>query len=163
MTKTEANRKWRHKNPDKCAANAKRCRERNIEKFKERERLWRSNNKDKRAAAARRRRVNNPDKEKIYAELNRFSIPLYKSKHHSNKYGYVMCLATKQELKDSFTGQCFVCNVPEGKTKLHMDHDHKTGKFRGWLCKSCNHALGILQDSSERIENLLIYLKANYS
>ena len=38
-----------------------------------------------------------------------------------------------------------------------VDHDHDTNQIRGILCNSCNKALGILKDSSERIKGLLIY------
>jgi hypothetical protein len=41
---------------------------------------------------------------------------------------------------------CELCGRLPDKTALHMDHDHKTGKFRGWLCGWCNRALGLLRD-----------------
>jgi hypothetical protein len=42
---------------------------------------------------------------------------------------------------------------------MSWDHDHKTGKFRGWLCHSCNAALGLLKDDPERIAKLLNYIE----
>lgn len=42
---------------------------------------------------------------------------------------------------------------------LHWDHDHTTGQFRGWLCHHCNLALGSAQDSVERLQQLIAYLK----
>lgn len=56
---------------------------------------------------------------------------------------------------------------------LHLDHDHSCcdkGKYgtshkvscgecvRGWLCRSCNWALGLMQESPGRIQGLLDYL-----
>lgn len=161
MTKTESNHTWRHANKGKCAANAKKYREAHLDACKERERLWRANNKDKRAAAARRRRIANPEKEKAYMESNRFSTPLYKSKHQARKSGYVACTAMPLELKAAFTGKCHACDAVEGTTKLHVDHCHATGQFRGWLCRGCNTALGLLNDSPERIGKLSIYLEAS--
>lgn len=63
------------------------------------------------------------------------------------------------------------CNAT---TNLHIDHDHsccetgwhekKTkvscGKcVRGWLCRSCNTSLGLMQEDPRRIEGLLRYLE----
>ena len=48
-----------------------------------------------------------------------------------------------------------------GKTdqRLVFDHCHTTLKFRGWLCKRCNTAIGSLGDTIEGIENAMAYLK----
>ena len=42
-----------------------------------------------------------------------------------------------------------------------MDHCHKTEKFRGWLCKNCNMAIGKLGDDLDGVMNAVNYLK-NY-
>ena len=39
------------------------------------------------------------------------------------------------------------------------DHNHKTNKFRGWLCHSCNRALGNFVDDIDRLERAIKYLK----
>ena len=39
------------------------------------------------------------------------------------------------------------------------DHDHKTLKFRGWLCHSCNRGLGVMNDSVDQLEAAIDYLK----
>jgi hypothetical protein len=41
---------------------------------------------------------------------------------------------------------------------LHMDHDHKTDLFRGWLCRQCNLAIGMLGDNAEGVRKALVYL-----
>lgn len=46
----------------------------------------------------------------------------------------------------------------EGGRKTHLDHDHLTGKFRGWLCNRCNLGIGMLQDSIEGVQQALAYL-----
>ena len=63
---------------------------------------------------------------------------------------------------------CEVCGNPEqSKSKLgnsislSLDHCHATGKFRGWLCYSCNTALGKANDSPELLEKLAQYLRSN--
>ena len=40
-----------------------------------------------------------------------------------------------------------------------LDHDHKTNKFRGFICHTCNRALGQLQDRVDVLENAIQYLK----
>lgn len=45
--------------------------------------------------------------------------------------------------------------------KTHLDHDHATGKFRGWLCNGCNLAIGTLGDTIESVSRALAYLKRN--
>lgn len=45
-----------------------------------------------------------------------------------------------------------------GATKrLHIDHDHETGKVRGLLCGGCNTALGHLKEDVDRIRGLADY------
>lgn len=51
------------------------------------------------------------------------------------------------------------CQNPEcgSTTRLHMDHDHETGEFRGLLCNGCNTALGLLKENVDRIRGLAKY------
>lgn len=44
---------------------------------------------------------------------------------------------------------------------LVMDHDHKTGKFRGMLCNLCNRGLGNFKDNTDVLEKAIEYLKNN--
>lgn len=46
--------------------------------------------------------------------------------------------------------------------KLCLDHCHKTNKFRGWICLSCNRGIGQLGDSLESLLNVVEYLRGNY-
>lgn len=36
-------------------------------------------------------------------------------------------------------GSCAICDRPPGKTRLAVDHDHKTRYTRGLLCYQCNN------------------------
>lgn len=58
---------------------------------------------------------------------------------------------------------CDVCGIPEHllKRKLSFDHNHTTGKFRGWLCGNCNTALGKTYDNPELLKKLAKYLEKN--
>ena len=93
---------------------------------------------------------------------NRNKNILHCSKRDAKKGNYAPCTATVFELETSFTGFCFVCDIQDGDTKstrLLVDHCHTTGQFRGWLCNSCNCALGFAKDSTERLEQLIAYLR----
>lgn len=43
--------------------------------------------------------------------------------------------------------------------KMHLDHSHKTGLFRGWLCNTCNLALGHLGDCITGLRKAIAYLE----
>ena len=62
-------------------------------------------------------------------------------------------------------GHCDLCERP--KKKLHWDHDHAKAAqgihpkacHRGWLCMSCNTALGKLGDNVAGLQRALAYLQ----
>lgn len=54
---------------------------------------------------------------------------------------------------------CDCCGLPFGDKKPTLDHDHKTGKFRGWVHGNCNAALGKLGDNVAGVQKALDYLK----
>ena len=43
-------------------------------------------------------------------------------------------------------------------TPWRLDHDHVTGKFRAYLCDSCNVGLGKFQDSPDMLQRAIDYL-----
>jgi hypothetical protein len=62
------------------------------------------------------------------------------------------------------TGWCELCGrIPPtnrgGHIRLHADHDHETGKFRGWLCRVCNAAIGALGDNESGLLRAVIYVR----
>ena len=46
-----------------------------------------------------------------------------------------------------------------GKMKFHLDHCHKTKKFRGYICFDCNVAISRMNDSSEHARKVMEYLQ----
>lgn len=56
--------------------------------------------------------------------------------------------------------RCRICDRSreELQQDLVVDHNHKTGKVRGLLCKGCNQALGLLHDEVEWIQRAIDYL-----
>lgn len=61
-----------------------------------------------------------------------------------------------EEAKRAQNNACAICKISFSLTKVYVDHDHKTGKFRGLLCNRCNVALGYVESSL--IDEMLIYL-----
>jgi|SRR3989304_6762326 len=59
-------------------------------------------------------------------------------------------------------GLCAICNGLPGERKLHVDHDHETGKLRGLLCTKCNTFLGKIE-RTQFLKEYLIYLKKQRS
>lgn len=65
---------------------------------------------------------------------------------------------------DSQGGVCAVCGCEppdtkhSGGKKLHVDHDHESGRVRGLLCISCNRGLGLLKDSASVLGAASAYL-----
>ncbi|WP_081618320.1 MULTISPECIES: endonuclease VII domain-containing protein [unclassified Thioalkalivibrio] len=67
----------------------------------------------------------------------------------------------RDSLLEAQGGCCAACGAtePGGKKGWHVDHCHKSGEIRAVLCATCNIALGQVDDSIERLENLINYLK----
>ena len=60
---------------------------------------------------------------------------------------------------------CDCCGkVPTGphRKALQLDHCHKTGQFRGWICDSCNVSISRAGDTLEGVQNLVRYLSNHY-
>jgi hypothetical protein len=58
---------------------------------------------------------------------------------------------------------CAICKKKFDQSVLSsravLDHDHETDEIRGYLCNSCNIAIGCFQESLEFIESAAAYLK----
>jgi hypothetical protein len=52
-----------------------------------------------------------------------------------------------------------MCELNCGRPAKCLDHDHATGKFRGWLCMHCNHGLGKMLDSPALLRAAATYLE----
>jgi hypothetical protein len=89
-----------------------------------------------------------------------------KRSHYKQKYGI-----TLEQLRELWVEQdcsCALCQAPlEDPTAervrhrtgtWHLDHCHDTGQIRGLLCNRCNMALGLLGDSTGRLEAAIQYL-----
>lgn len=55
-------------------------------------------------------------------------------------------------------GRCMSCREPITLSSGVLDHDHATGKFRGWLCRKCNMVLGLIKEDKLTLRRLMAYL-----
>lgn len=101
-------------------------------------------------------------------DLNDFYVKNHLRKKDGSNYIETKCKKCKSNeilniyrlkkiYKSPIHKYCYICNK-YCKT-LCLDHDHKTKKFRGWLCRSCNVGLGRLGDDLESIKKVVQYLK----
>lgn len=68
---------------------------------------------------------------------------------------YDISLSQVIAILEEFDNKCAVCSSTE---RLVIDHCHETGRVRGVLCGKCNSALGFVDDSTERLGDLIDYL-----
>lgn len=117
---------------------------RNSEKLREYQRRWKKEHPGKDSEYGARSYQKHKAQVKVrhsaYNAKNRFRRALWLSATDSRRHGYTPCSATPEEIEATFTGKCHACGKLEEQNdrRLHMDHDHVSGKFRGWLCTRCN-------------------------
>lgn len=110
-------------------------------------------NKDKVVERVRSWRLSNPEKKRA------------NQRKHERKYNlkklYGITPEEYEEMLAKQGGLCAVCRgEPYGRgNKLHVDHDHATGRVRGLLCHGCNASLGLMKESPERLRSAAVYLE----
>lgn len=72
---------------------------------------------------------------------------------------YGVTLQEFNTLFDYQRGECAVCHRHPAKQRFAVDHDHTTGAVRGLLCRRCNLALGLFNDSTDLLWKSIIYLR----
>ncbi|MGH7240815.1 MAG: endonuclease VII domain-containing protein [Candidatus Saccharimonadales bacterium] len=74
---------------------------------------------------------------------------------------YGITLSQYNQMFEAQKGQCAICETHQSKLKhrLSVDHNHKTGTIRSLLCENCNHALGLVRESSEIAIKLSLYIQ----
>jgi hypothetical protein len=64
-----------------------------------------------------------------------------------------------ESINEAQNGKCRMCGELNGNRSLCVDHDHKTGLFRGLLCTPCNQGLGCFKDNPDLLERAKRYLQ----
>ena len=119
---------------------------------------------------AREYRAANPDKVREWYNNYRAKNPekvaswtKYRKTHevarrHFLKHTYNLTPEDYEKILLSQDGVCKICGDRPDKKRLHVDHDHITGKVRGLPCFRCNSALGNTKESPPIIKNLFLYV-----
>lgn len=157
---------------------AKRYRERHPERVQASLDKWKKNNPEGPAKAAKAWRERNPEKVQDQ-EQRRLSDPVKgpkkreQAKVHQQGYRKTNAreiLSRKYQRKYSITieqyealfeiqgGRCSICDKPDLKRRLAVDHCHETNRVRGLLCANCNNGLGRFKHNVKFLERAMFYL-----
>lgn len=143
----ERHRAARKLNPDKNKAQCKRWNENNKEYLKEYRKQHYQENKVEIDRKNREWLMNNKDT----PEYKRF----LRDQHFKQEYG--IGLEVVESMK---ADQNYLCAICKNKSdRLHVDHNHDTGKVREMLCHKCNTALGMFHENINTLEEAIRYLQ----
>jgi Recombination endonuclease VII len=135
-------------------------------------RKWRAANPDREAAHRQKRRDSEYDKTRWAMmtekgrEANRIAVRLYSAKNRA-KLREQQRRRQRSRLPSPTRSEPLLCECcgspPSGRGALHLDHDHLTNRFRGWLCQRCNMGIGQLGDDLRGIQRAAAYLQRGES
>jgi hypothetical protein len=106
-------------------------------------------------------------------QSERYKALTLEEKHAQRQIAHVRDLKSKYGmsieefiiLRDKQENKCAICGKEETRKStlgfqmnLSVDHDHKTGKIRGLLCKKCNTAIGSLFDDTQLLTKAISYI-----
>jgi Autographiviridae endonuclease VII len=106
-------------------------------------REWRKKYPERAALHRSRWKAAHPEKVLSYKLLHTFGITL----------------ETFRDLEAAQLGRCAICGGTNSSGHaLALDHDHKSGRIRGLLCRKCNLGVGYFGDDPERLRAAASYL-----
>lgn len=99
-------------------------------------------------------------------DLEDFHVPYYKKNNEKGRSHTCKSCIKKQTQETSELKKlhptpkdclCQLCGTYSNR--LHLDHNHADGSFRGYLCANCNQALGKFKDSTDKLKKAIAYLE----
>lgn len=64
-----------------------------------------------------------------------------------------------EALRRAQFNECAICGARPTEKDLAVDHDHDSGRVRGFLCQSCNLGIGLLRHSVPLLQKSIDYLQ----
>lgn len=87
------------------------------------------------------------------------------SSHYSKIFAaYRLTREEYDQMVEDCGNKCEICRRDRATVRtrrLSIDHCHTTGEVRGLLCGRCNSVLGYVEDSTEILRKLALYLENN--
>lgn len=122
---------------------------------------WRSKNRDylRSAALQRSRGMSHEEKVRKRAlDSKRYHAApeVARDKLLRRKYGITQ--VEYDTMLAAQGGACAICDSPNERRILAVDHHHSTGVVRGLLCDSCNNGLGRFRDNPDLLARAIAYL-----
>lgn len=125
------------------------------EKYNARVKRWRQDHPERIAEYQRRRR-----------EKRRYDPVYAKQARRVHRRSQLKCRfgLTEEQFYGLFARQgnaCPLCGVhisPDRPKSYALDHDHRTGIFRGLVCQRCNSGIGMFGESVEIVRRVAKYL-----
>lgn len=96
---------------------------------------------------------------KKWREDNRVQIRIKKSAYSKKHAMHRRLLGGLPLPTRPMPDKCEMRGCSPGPKAFHLDHDHVTGKFRGWLCSKCNTGIGMLGDRLLGAQQAVAYLE----
>lgn len=115
------------------------------------------------------------DNKKVYGRTHKDQIATYRKEWQRKRppeYKYKKFLydifkrlgITQSQYEDIVNysnNTCYICGREpySDKSRLHLDHNHKTGQIRGLLCARCNWYLATIEKDPTILEKIKNYLQ----
>lgn len=91
--------------------------------------------------------------------MDKREAALHATRKSNLKQKYGLTLEQYEQMVRDQNGVCAICGRPEKYSvtenytrRLSVDHNHKTGKTRGLLCRWCNQRLAHIEDEEFRVK-----------
>lgn len=140
---------YREKNGDRMRENDRRYHAEHRVQANLNRREWYQNNKERDRVSNKAWRAANPDRVHDSYLKRTYGITLEQYRAQMEKQGHA-CAICKKKFASEF-----------GK-EIHVDHDHKTGQFRGLLCHEHNTMLGLAQEDVQILLSAIAYLRSPF-